>query len=139
MRSEEGVGTYRIAVMQDSQTLYYFERELSDYLEGTYHEETVYWKLYGGKEYQLQISFHGTQGENFVLMTNEGLMPLSEYRDANIDGILADGQILGSFCYHASVQTKWRRIYAALMWMMFSGAAASVLKVCWTERRFNIK
>lgn len=141
LKSEEGEGKYNIDVRKDSEVIYHLERPLSDYLETTYHVETVYWNLQSRGNYQLELSIQGSKGKNYILMTSEGQMPLSEYKGSSINEMPVGGQLVGSFLYHGKVCSKWKTTYAALMWMVFLGAVISLINGrinAWNHKKTEI-
>lgn len=119
--SETGEGAYRVELLQDGEARYQMEIPLENHREQAYHEEDVVWKLSAGTEYTMRITPVNIGEPVRLLVTEPGNMPLNEYRSLSINGVEAEGQPLGSFCYHARVQSKWRIGYAALMCAAYIG------------------
>ena len=127
LRSSDGTGYYNVTVLQNEEILYQLEQPLSHHTENYYHTEEVDWDLRAGQEYRIQIELYESSGDNFVFITEDGNMPLNEYQNLRVNGTELDGQPLGGLRYHARVQSRLRRGYAALMWMALLGAVSALL------------
>lgn len=121
----EVTGKIEIQVLQDDNTLYTEYAELKD--GKSYYPVEIDWKLEKKQKYKIQITLTELNGKASFLVTKLGNLPLNEYRDMEVNGQKLENQEpLGAFTYHAVVQSKKRRGYAALMCSVFLMAFGQV-------------
>lgn len=85
-KTESTKGYYQVSLLQDQELLYQrqfpmqlFEEYPSDWFD-------VEWDLEAGESYRLEIEAIDVNEDAYVVITAEGLQPLAEYRDLQING-----------------------------------------------------
>lgn len=114
--SSEGgdAGEYKISLLDEESILYEYYVPVYEWAQGNVHKLPVDWKLIAGKHYTLQITQIETDGDTYLWVTADGLMPLKEYGETAIGEELLPGQMLTEIVY-------WCRpvgIYNCLFWTL---------------------
>lgn len=111
-------GEIEVSVICDGKVIYTSQSQLKN--GGTYYSMEVDWKFDRQRDYNVQIQLKNLTGKVSFLVTKTGNLPLNEYRSMEVNGEqITDREPLGGITYHAMVQSKKRRGYAALMCSVF--------------------
>lgn len=92
-------GEYRISLLDGEQIVYEKDIPVYEWSEGNLHDLPVDWKLTAGKQYKLKIDFLRTDSNTYLLVTQGGLTPLSEYGEISIGEKVITGQMLTEINY----------------------------------------
>lgn len=117
-------GEYIVRVYDGEELLYSEDIALEQLGDSTYASVPVEWKLEAGKTYEMQTAVQGVNGSLSILVTENGQMLLNEYGEANIAGILANGQPIAGFVYRHRPLSKATLLFLTISWM---GALGAVL------------
>lgn len=124
IRTESTQGEYLVSVYDEKELLYSECIPLEKLGNVTYTTIPVYWKLEAGKTYEMQTAVRDTSGKTYVLITENGEMPLNEYGKAKMDGVVTDGQPIAGFVYRYRPLSRATLLFLTVSWM---GVLAAVL------------
>lgn len=128
MQSLTGEGSYQVSVFKGEEPICQKEFLLLEHVDTFYHDEEVQWKLRAGEEYRLQITFRDS-GTVELLATEEGCLPLDEYRGMQVNGEMKEEQQpLSGILYHARVRSRFKLLYAASLWSVLLSVAWAILR-----------
>ncbi|MBQ4259899.1 MAG: hypothetical protein IJB84_06550 [Lachnospiraceae bacterium] len=128
MYSEGQEGIYELRVKENDRVLYTEEIPIAQYEGKTFTSIPVDWKLKAGKDYVLEISPKEISAPTYILLTNEGVMPLHEMRNVTVDGKEQTGQPVWGFTYHTLSTSK---VHLLFMFACYGALSmAIVLSAC---------
>lgn len=117
-------GKCKIVVMDGEEKLYEEYIPLNKYQDTAFAGIPVSWKLSKGKTYSMQISFEGTSGDTYMLITKDHNMVLAEYGEAFIKDVSKNGQILSALNYRYRALSKYT---LCSMWVAWTTVLFAVL------------
>ncbi len=106
MYSEGQEGIYEFRLKKNDRVLYTEEVQIAQYEGKTFTSIPVDWKLKAGKKYVLEISPKEISAPTYILLTNEGVLPLNELRNVTVDDKVQAGQPVWGFTYHTLSTSK---------------------------------
>lgn len=130
--SQEGgsAGEYRISLSEGEKVIYESTVPACEWVEGNLHELAVDWKLAAGKSYRLSILPMGRDGNTYLYVTTDGLMPLTEYQEITVGGEFLPGQMLTEIQYRCRPVGKYNCLFwfftFAGVWFMIITAGQSL-------------
>ena len=108
-------GVIHVSVQGESVT-YETDFPIANFQNYHYDRNYVVWKLQPGTEYHMSISVKGNKSGVDLMVTNDGYMPLNEYRNSSLDGVaLGEIQPLGSIVYNETVRSRMARLYLTFL------------------------
>ncbi len=116
--SESTQGTYIITVLDKEKIVYQEKVPISDTFDEfeLYKDIDVKWKLKAGREYKIRIGAVDNDAPVYIVMTEAGHFPLSEYRNMKISNVSYDGQFLSGLTYYAVPLDKAVKLFLTLSW-----------------------
>ena len=122
IRTESKEGECIISIYDQDALLYSESIALSEMGDGTYISLPVHWKLKAGKTYTTQISTRNSIGKTYLLITDHGEMPLSEYPHTAINGEPAMGQPISGIVYRSRPLSRMTLLFLLVSWTGVVGA-----------------
>lgn len=128
-------GEYKISLLDEEGIVYQNSVPVSEWAEGNLHSLPVDWKLIAGRQYTLQIDQVGTDGNTYLWVTTDGLMPLVEYGEAAIGEKILSGQMLTDITYWCRPVGKynclfWTSTFIGICFMVIAVFQNCVIKSC---------
>ena len=126
-------GEYRISLLDGDEIVYQNSVPVSEWTEGNQHGLPVDWKLIAGRQYTLQIDQLGTDGNTYLWVTTDGLMPLTEYGETAIGEKFLPGQMLTDITYWCRPVGKynclfWVSTFMGVCFMVIAAFQNSIIK-----------
>lgn len=106
-----GEGEYIISLLDGERIVYQNSVPASEWIEGNLHGLPVNWKLIVGRQYTLQIDRIGSEGNTYLWVTTDGLMPLTEYGETTIGEKFIRGQMLTDITYWCRPVGKYNCLF----------------------------
>ncbi len=124
MTSNSVLGDYIITLYDEGTSIYQEVIPIKDTLGQfeIYKEIPVDWRFNAGQTYTMRLEVTGNDSPVSVVMTEPNDLPLSEYRNATVDGVPYEGQLLSGLLYQTFPLQREMRILLILTW---SGALAA--------------
>lgn len=131
-------GEYKISLLDEEGILYQKSVPVSEWSEGNLHELPVDWRLRAGGQYTLQIEQIETDGSTYLWLTEDGLMPLTEYSQTVVGEQILSGQMLTAVTYWCRPVGKYNCVFWTSTFMCICLMAAAAFQNCFSglRRRF---
>lgn len=138
--AQEGAsGTIHVEIWEDSQEntlLCSTDFSAEDFIDATYATNYLEWEMDSQTTYYMTLSLNDCASGLDLLLTNEGTMPLNEYRDSCLNGqSLGTIQLLGSITYNTVVRSRATRLYLAFLVGFYFWLTAEGLYATFAERK----
>lgn len=103
--------------LQGESIAYETDFPIEYYRDSTYTTNYVEWmRLRPGTEYHMSVSVRENKSGVDLLMTDDGNMPLNEYRNSSLNGTsLGEIQLLGGIVYNTTVRSRAARMYLTFL------------------------
>lgn len=85
-RSESTEGYYRVSIFQDGKEVYLEQYSMSEFVKSSFRKFEVKWDVKAGEHYDIVIEAVDANADVFAVITEEGNMPLAEYRNLQVNG-----------------------------------------------------
>ncbi len=124
IRGEELEGYCNVELLSEGQPLYRVQFPLQNFEAYAYQAERVEWNLDSGAQYTLRFSPEGNAREIRLLLTLDGIKPMTEFGNGSYNGEALEGETepLAGIVYHTTVRSRLTRLYLALNCMAFLAA-----------------
>lgn len=115
-------GEYIVQLYDEGKLLYSESIALEELGDTTYISIPVNWKLKEGKTYEMQTAVRDANGTTCILITENGEMPLNEYRETNIAGAAVNGQPIAGLVYRYRPLSRATLLFLTVSWTGVLGA-----------------
>lgn len=124
-RGDAQGGQCEIRLLDGDEVVYVGDLMIKDGENEYYQETEVAWKLKGGRTYRLVVEPETDYAPIYVWVTEEEVVPLTEYGTLAVDGQEAKGQLLtGMYYYDNAGVSREMKLFLMMTWTGILAAAA---------------